>query len=357
MAKFYPLKIKDIRRETKDCVSIAFEVPDSLKSTFAFRPGQHLTFRTLFDSEDIRRNYSICTSPEDEDLRVAVKKMEGGRFSSFANEKLSPGDVLEVMPPMGSFTVPIDPAHQKYYVAFASGSGITPVISLMKTILRKEPNSRFTLFYGNQRAKSIIFLEEIEGLKNKYLGRLSVFHILSKEYPGSELFYGRIDREKCSTFFHKLLDIKDVDDFFICGPEDMIESVRTALAENGVDGKQIHFELFTVPGEKMRRIDGVRKLPTEKILSHITITLEGKTFSLDLFSTDETILDAASKTGANLPYACRGGVCCTCKAKLLEGEVEMEVNYGLVPEEVAAGYILTCQSHPKSEKVVVSFDD
>lgn len=357
MARFHALRIKNIRKETKDCISIAFEVPAHLAEEFAFKPGQHLTLKADIDNEDIRRNYSICTSPSENDLRIAVKKVDGGRFSNYAAEKLAVGDVMEVMTPLGSFTTPIDAGHKKYYAAFAAGSGITPVLSLMKTILEKEPGSQFTLFYGNQRSKSIIFLEEIEGLKNRYLGRLSVYHILSREYPGSDLFYGRLSKEKSGEFFKRILNPKDVDEFFICGPAEMIESVKESIENQGVDAKKIHFELFTVPGEKSRKAAVERRVPAEKILSHISVTREGKTFSFDLFSTEETILDAASQAGANLPFACRGGVCCTCKAKLLEGEVEMEVNYALIPEEVAAGYILTCQSHPKTGKVVVSFDD
>ncbi|RMG83105.1 MAG: phenylacetate-CoA oxygenase/reductase subunit PaaK [Bacteroidetes bacterium] len=356
MPKFHSLKVREIRKETDDCVSIAFEVPETLKKNYEFLPGQHLTLKARINGEDVRRSYSICASPFENDLRVAIKKLEGGAFSTFANERLSVGDTLEVMPPAGNFhPAPLSPDHQKHYVAFAAGSGITPVISILKAVLETEPQSHFTLFYGNRYSDSIIFKEQLEGLKNKYIGRFSLHHILSQEHPGADLFYGRIDEEKCRIFCQTLIDWREVDAFFICGPEAMIYSVKETLLELGVEPNKIHFELFTSPVGKLGR-KNTASAP-RSVISRVKTTIDGNTFEFDLTSPEDTILEAAHKTGADLPFACKGGVCCTCKAKLLEGEVEMEVNYGLEPEEVEQGYILTCQAHPKTERIVVSFDD
>ncbi|MCO6479593.1 MAG: phenylacetate-CoA oxygenase/reductase subunit PaaK [Phaeodactylibacter sp.] len=355
MPRFHPLKIKEVRRETGECVSIAFEVPEKLKPEYRFTQGQHLTLKTELDGEEVRRSYSICTGPNDDVLRVAVKKLEGGRFSTFANEQLQAGDTLEVMTPMGRFFTELGPANEKHYVAFAAGSGITPILSIMKAVLQQEPKSEFTLFYGNRKVDSIIFREEIEGLKNEYMGRLSVHHILSREQQGGELFSGRIDAEKCSAFCDKLIDPEEVDEFFLCGPEPMINDIRNTLASKGVPREKIHFELFIAGlNGKAQKKEQSRKV--QSVEASIHITLDGNAFEFPLTSGEDTILEAAHKVGANLPFACKGGVCCTCRAKLVEGEVEMDVNYALEPEEVEAGYILTCQSHPKTERVAVDFD-
>ncbi len=356
MPKFHSLRVREIRQETDDCVSVSFKVPKELNSEYEFIQGQHLTLKTQLNGEEVRRSYSICTSPLENDLRVAIKKLEGGRFSTFANDQLSEDDALDVMTPMGNFYTELSGDNEKHYVAFAAGSGITPIISILKTTLEKEQKSHFTLFYGNRFSDSIIFKEQIEALKNVHLGRLSVHHILSQEHIGSELFYGRIDDEKCRAFCKYLIDPAEVDEFFICGPESMIHSVRETLDSLKVDKKKVHFELFTSPVGKLGSSKS-RKSTSKSVLSKITVTLDNDTFEVSLNSTKDTILDAASKSGADLPFACKGGVCCTCKAKVLEGKVEMEVNYGLVPEEVEAGYVLTCQAHPKTKEVVVSFDE
>ena len=357
MPKFHPLKIRDISRETGDCVSIGFDVPAELKKEYAFEPGQHLTLRTHLEGEEIRRSYSICTSPFSGELRVAVKKVAGGRFSTFANEKLKVGETLDVMTPMGTFTTKLSPGQARHYVAFAAGSGITPVISILKTALETELASFFTLFYANQRSNSVIFLEQLDALKSKFMERLSVHHILTQEDPGTELLYGRIDEGKCSRLCEVFLDVKDVDEFFLCGPQEMIKGVKEALSKMGVDGRKIHFELFAAAPASKTGSTTKWTPPVQPVLSEITITLDGKTFTFDHTSSGLPILDAAQKAGAGLPYACKGGVCCTCKARVLEGAVEMEVNYGLEPEQVAAGYVLTCQSHPKTTRVVLSFDE
>lgn len=354
MTSFHALTVTDIRQETPDCVSIAFGVPADLQSTFQFTQGQYLTLRTHLNGEEVRRSYSLCVSPLDGEWRVAVKKVPGGRFSTYANDVLSVGDQLEVMPPDGRFFTQLDPAQARSYVAFAAGSGITPIMSIMKTILETEPQSQFTLFYGNQRVESIIFREQIEALKNMHLGRLSVHYLLSREHPGSELFSGRIDQDKCRVFCEKLIDPQDVDDFFLCGPEEMILAVREELMAQGVERSRIHLELFgTTKGKKpSRQIDA----DADTTLATIELIQDGQTITFPMLASDDSILDAALRQGADLPFACKGGVCCTCRAKIEEGAVDMDVNYALEPDEVEAGFVLTCQSQPKTERVVVSFD-
>ncbi len=367
---FHPLTIKEIRSETPDCVSISFEVPTDLEPVFKFSHGQNLTVKTKIGNEEIRRSYSICTAPHENDLRVAVKRVETGLFSTYAHQ-LRAGDVLEVLPPTGRFYTSLDPKHKKKYLAFAAGSGITPVISIIKTTLAIEPSSHFTLVYGNRSRSSIIFLEELEGLKNKYLERFNLIHVLSRERVDSVLNAGRINSEKLVQL-SKLIDYSAMDEIFICGPEEMIFATKEFMEASGVEKKKIHFELFTTPGQtvvgpdsyrdresvpidigiRSRDSDSYREGPKAKI----TLKLDGRSFDFDLPFGGDTILDAALKLGADLPFACKGGVCSTCRAKLVEGEVEMEMNWALEPEEVEQGYILTCQSHPKTEKVVVDYD-
>lgn len=353
---FHSLKIKEIRQETADCVSVVFEVPDDLKKDFQFKQGQSLTMRTSLNNKEVRRTYSICSSPMDNEWRVAIKKVSGGLFSTFANEKLKKGDELEVMQPVGKFYTGLNPANKKNYLAFAAGSGITPVLSLIKTTLATEPQSSFTLVYGNKHRSSIIFFEELEGLKNKYIERFNLIHILSRERTDAPVNFGRITIDKLMEL-DKLVNYKTTDDFFICGPEEMIFCIKGFLEARDIDPKKIHFELFTVPGEKKKSEVRSRKSESDGPRSRIAIKIDGRTIDFDLsLNDDTTILDAALRQGADLPFACKGGVCCTCKAKLLEGEVEMDVHWGLEEEEVKEGYILTCQSHPKTEKVVVDFD-
>lgn len=357
MIHFHPLAIKEVRQETEDCVSLAFDVPEELKDTFKFQQGQSLTIRTHLNGQEVRRTYSLCSSPLDKEWRVAVKKVEGGVFSTFANTKLKKGDVLEVLPPVGKFFSPLDPAHQKHYVAFAAGSGITPILSIINTTLRTEPNSSFTLIYGNRTRASIIFKEELEALKNKFMHRFTLHHILSREQPDAPIYYGRIDQPKCEQLFSRLIDIKRIDEYFICGPEELIFCVRDFLLQQGIDKNHIHFELFTIPGEKSsvaKPLAADRK--DEGPRSNISVKLDGLLFDFELGMKGQSILDAALAQGADLPYACKGGVCCTCRAKLVEGQVEMEVNYGLEQDEIEQGFVLTCQSRPLTTRVVVDFD-
>lgn len=353
--KFHRLRVREVRRETADCVSISFEVPEALREAYAFTPGQHLTLKRDLNGEEVRRSYSICTAPSEGDLRVAVKRIAGGRFSSFANEELQPGDTVDVMTPMGQFfTPPSNGVKGRQVAAFAAGSGITPVMSILKSVLENEPESSFTLFYANRKPDSIIFLEEVEDLKNRYLNRLSVFHVLSRQQSDSPLFSGRIDADKCRSFCRILLDVENTDAFYLCGPAAMVETLRHTLEEQGVDRRKIHVELFAAPGDAPHQEAVVESAPL--VEARIGITQDGRSFEFPLSSRGETILDAALHAGANLPFACKGGVCCTCKARLTEGEVVMTRNYGLEPEEVEAGFILTCQAHPLTEVVKVDFD-
>ncbi|TWI81548.1 ring-1,2-phenylacetyl-CoA epoxidase subunit PaaE [Lacibacter cauensis] len=354
---FHQLAVKEVKQETADCVSILFRVPEELQETFQFTQGQSLTMRTTINGEEVRRTYSICSSPQDQQLRVAVKKVKGGAFSVFANEQLRAGDVLEVMPPIGRFYTTLNAGNKKHYVAFAAGSGITPLLSIIKTTLAVEPQSSFTLVYGNRNRSSIIFFEELEGLKNKYIDRFNLLHILSREKTDSDVNFGRITSDKCTDIFSKLVDITTVDEFFICGPEEMIFTVKAFLESQQVDEKKIHFELFTTPGQSKKYEVRSAKFEAEGPQSNITVRLDGRSFDFTIpLNSDTTILDAAMQQGADVPYACKGGVCCTCKAKLLEGEVKMDVHWGLEQEEIEQGFILTCQAHPLTANVAVDFD-
>ncbi|MEO7923457.1 MAG: 1,2-phenylacetyl-CoA epoxidase subunit PaaE [Chitinophagaceae bacterium] len=353
---FHPLRVKEIKKETADCVSVCFDVPEELKKIFAYKQGQSLTMRTMINGEEVRRTYSICSTPLDNEWKVAIKRVEGGLFSGFANGELKKGDTLEVMEPVGTFYTALEPSQSKNYLAFAAGSGITPVLSLIKTTLATEPGSNFTLVYGNKSRSSIIFFEELEGLKNLYMERFTLINILSREKTDATVNFGRIGSDKLKEL-DKLVNYAGTDEFFICGPEEMIFTVKDFLENHGIDKKKIHFELFTSPGQKKQGVRSLKPGADTGPKSKITVKLDGRSFDFDLsLSSDITILDAALKEGADLPYACKGGMCCTCKARLLEGEVMMDVHWGLEEEEVDKGYILTCQSHPKTGKVVVDFD-
>jgi ring-1,2-phenylacetyl-CoA epoxidase subunit PaaE len=357
MSRFHKVRIKNIDRETHDSVTVTLDVPEALKDTFRYTQGQYLTFRRYHNGEELRRSYSICSSPLENTWKVAIKKVPEGRFSSFANEALQPGEELEVMPPMGSFYTPLNPEQQKSYVMVAAGSGITPILSIIKTILLSEPKSQVLLLYGNRGRNSIMFKEELEGLKNKYLDRFSLYHILSREHGDTDLLFGRIDKQKTQLFLQKIIKAEEIDECFICGPEEMIFGAKEALEEDGVPKEKIHFELFTT-GEAGQKAAERRERPAgaENKISKVQVRLDGNYINLEMSYYGNTILDAAAETGADVPYSCKGGVCSTCRAKVLEGQVEMDVNYSLEPEEVAAGYILTCQARPLTERVVVDFD-
>ncbi len=352
---FETLTISDVRKETGDCVSVAFAVPANLKELFRYKQGQYITVRTSLNGEDIRRSYSICSSPLDDELRIAVKKVPDGLFSSYANEQLKKGDALQVMTPRGRFFTKLDPAASNHYIAFAAGSGITPIFSIIKTTLQTEPNSRFTLIYGNRNRHSIIFREQLEALKNKYIGRFNIIYILSREKTDAPIHFGRIDAAKTNSLCEILIDPAQAAAIFLCGPEEMVFSVKETLEQKEVDPKKIHFELFTA-GKKTGTAKPQRSAVAREVKSRISVKQDGTSFEFDLGFEGDSILEAALKQGADLPFACKGGVCCTCKAKLIEGEVEMELNYGLEPDEIEQGFILTCQSHPITEKVMIDFD-
>ena len=356
--RFYELKVKDVRPETADCVSVSFEIPEELRDLFRFQPGQYLTFRKHIEGAEIRRSYSICTSPKEGELRVAIKQVTGGKFSGFANEQLKKGEILEVMSPMGKFSPKETEKRDKQYLAFVAGSGITPVMSIMRHVLESEPHSQFTLVYGNKNRNTIIFREAIEGLKNLYMQRLRVYHVLSRELMDVPLFNGRIDAQKCNDFCDTLIDLKGIDEVFLCGPEEMILSVREQLIQSGMPSPAIHLELFSSPDQPKQQREQWKEThaKAEGPVSKVSIRLDGVTFEMDLSYNGDNILDAALQHGADLPYACKGGVCSTCRAKIVEGAVDMEVNYALEPDEVAKGFVLTCQSHPKTERVIVDFD-
>jgi len=358
MSRFHKVKIKRIHKETPDCVTLMLDVPAELHDTFRFTQGQYLTFRREHNGEELRRSYSICSSPLDGEWQVAIKKVPEGRFSSLAVENLRVGDEVEVMPPAGRFYTDLHPDHAKRYVAFAAGSGITPVFSIVKTILLTEPNSQVTLIYGNRGRNSIIFKEAIEALKNKFLSRLSVYHILSREQGDTDLLFGRINEEKTRQFLTKIIPPSQIDECFICGPEEMINGVRSALTAAGVAPEKVHFEMFTTAGggKKPATLTQAHPAGTDDKHSQVTVQLDGSARVLEMSYYGNTILDALLETGADAPYSCKNGMCSTCRARVVSGQTEMDVNYSLSDTEVAKGYILTCQARPTSEQVTVDFD-
>lgn len=351
--KFWPLTVSKIIRQTVDCVEITFDIPEKIKSEFSFLSGQYLTLKTDINGEDIRRSYSICSAPHEDKLSVAVKQIKDGRFSTFANTGLQVGDTLEVMPPMGNFLLH---STAQNFVFFAAGSGITPVISQIKTILTQKPDAKITLFYGNRNFGSIIFREALEALKNKYMSQMAIHHIFTKEKIGIPLMHGRIDKIKSLELAKSLYAVEDTDQFLLCGPAEMIFDVKDGLSELGVPADKIHFELFSTEGLKRTSVSNDLSETDKEKESEVTIQMDGDLFEFSLEYGGQNILDAALAAGADLPYACKGGVCCTCKAKITEGEVVMDLNYALEPDEVAAGYVLLCQSHPRTATIYVDFD-
>jgi ring-1,2-phenylacetyl-CoA epoxidase subunit PaaE len=356
MNALHRIKVKEVIKETADCVSVSFDIPQDLQSDFQYISGQYLALETEINGEKVRRSYSLCSAPFENEWKVAIKKVEGGKFSTYANESLSDEEELSVMVPAGGFTLESDSKAENHYVAFGAGSGITPILSMIKTVMHDEPKSRFTLFYGNRNFDTIIFREEIEALKNIYLDRLSVHHILSKEKLGSPLFFGRIDAQKCENFGKVFYNPTEVSAYYLCGPSQMIFGVKDQLIDQGVDASRIHFELFNtsdIPVETKL----VEETYDSEAESTVTIILDGESFDMPLDYGGTSILEAALTAGADLPYACKGGVCSTCKARVTKGEVIMDINYALEPDEVENGFILTCQSHPRTELVTVNFDE
>lgn len=356
MARFFPLSVTDIRRETRDSVIVTLAPPAEHRDEFKFIQGQYLTFRRNFDGEELRRSYSICAGRNEGVLRVGIKKVEDGWFSSWANDELKIGDTLEAMKPMGAFHAPIEPEKAKHYLGFAGGSGITPVISIIKTVLAEEPRSTITLVYGNRSANSIMFREELEDLKNQHMGRLNIIHILETE-ADIELFSGLLTREKCEALFDRWVNVKGADFAFICGPEPMMLAVADALKAHGLPESKIKFELFASarPG-KAKKTASNGKSAAHGAFCQATIILDGVKRVIDMPKTGQSVLEAAIGANLDAPFACKAGVCSTCRAKVIEGEAEMEANYALEDYEVERGYVLTCQCHPLSDKIVIDYD-
>lgn len=353
---FQPLKVKEIVKETSNCVSISFDVPDSLQEMFLFREGQNITVRYGNGKEEIRRSYSICNAPHEMELKIAVKEVPGGKFSAYANNILKVGDILEVLPPTGKFSTKQAEKKDSRLLAIAAGSGITPVIGIIKHVLHNNSDASITLIYVNRTRQSIIFFEELEAIKNKYTGRFQLIHILSREMLDTELFYGRLSIEKLQQL-RQLVPYNLYNEIFICGPEQMIFITKGFMESIGIPPDNIHFELFTVLGEKKSDNTIMETKIESGPVSHVSVHLDGRTFEFDLPMNGPSILDGALQQGADLPFSCKGGVCATCRAKLEEGKVEMDKNYALEKEEIEQGFILTCQSHPRSEKVFVNFDE
>lgn len=354
---FHALKVKRVERDTNESVIVTFDVPEPLQPVFKFTQGQNITLRTTINGASLRRSYSICTSPFDGQLSIAIKKADGGAFSTYANNTLTAGDILEVLPPTGSFFTTLVPTNAKRYLAIAAGSGITPILSLIKTTLATESRSEFTLIYGNRSRSSIMFLEQLEGLKNRYCDRLNLLHIISREQTDTPINYGRIHPGKLGEL-GKLIRYHQFDEIFVCGPKELVFSTKAFLEEKGVAPGKIHFELFTTPGQALvtQTIKHEANDLDVSERSQVTIKLDGHSFQFQLPMMGDSILDGALKLGADLPFACKGGVCSTCRAKLLEGEVKMDNNYALEEEEVRNGFILTCQSHPLTSRVTLDFD-
>ncbi len=356
MAEFHDIKIADIYKETDDTVVLTFEVPENLKENLRFEHGQHLILRKDIDGEEVRRTYSLCTSPDEDIWKIAIKRIPGGLFSNYANDSLKTGDTIELMKPSGKFNVDSEPEKARNYIAFAAGSGITPIMSIMKTHLNREPESTFKLFYLNKTSKSIIFKEEIEQLKNRYFQRFHVFYFLSREQRDIDFLNGRFDKEKMGILTQTFIDIEDTDHCFLCGPKDMIFLVRDELMEAGMPKERIHYELFFSgePSASDRRVS--ESLENVADGTEVTIIDGGKEFHFIMNEGYESLLDSALAEGADLPFACKGGVCSTCKCKVLVGEVKMKLNYALEQDELDQNFVLSCQAVPVTDKIVVDFD-
>src|SRR5690242_20212529 len=352
---FHALRVAEVVPETSDANSIRFEMPPELRERFAFKAGQHLTLRATIDGEEVRRNYSLCTRPAEGDWMVTVKRIGGGLFSNWVGDNLKPGHTLEVMPPHGSFTCEFDAAKSRHLVGIAGGSGITPVISLMRTLLAEEPASRFTLLYGNRDSSSVIFLEALAGLKDKYLGRVEIFHFLDAEEQDIELFNGMLDRQRLEEVIPALVpDAAEVDGWFICGPGPMMDAAEGALLDRNIPRERIHIERFTAERPPEAVAKEMAQLQTQAEGVTVSVTLDGRTRRVPF--TQGNILDSARASGLPAPFACKAGVCATCRAKVTKGKVEMAARYGLTDEEVADGYVLTCQSVPLGDGVSVDYD-
>ncbi len=354
-AVFHRLRVSDIEWLTDDAVAISFDVPDDLADDYDFTPGQHLTVTAPQLGDEVRRNYSICSPAGSGRLRIGVKRLSGGAFSQFALSELAVGDELDVMTPTGRFTVDVDPSHAKHYVLVAAGSGITPVLSIVTSVLAGEPHSRVTLLYANRQVGSVMFLEELEDVKDRYRERFHLIHLLTQEPAEVEMFSGRLDGPRLERIVETVLPVGTVDEWYLCGPYAMVVDLRETLDKLGVDAGHVHAELFhveTTPPQRVVADDAT----DDSSAATVTFSLDGRRSSMRVPPDGVPILEAALTVRADAPYACKGGVCGTCRAKLVEGKVRMDTNYALEPEELARGYVLTCQSHPTSDTVVLDYD-
>ena len=357
MSRYIPLRVHHIQPETAECVSLWLEVPDNLKDTFTFLPGQHLHFRAHIDGVELRKSYSICSVPGDPHLVVAVKRVYDGRFSTYANVHLRPGETLEVTPPEGKFVLPENLPADAVLLFFAAGSGITPVVSMIDYFLANWPEGQVILFYSNKTSDSIIFRDRLEAMKNQNMTRFSIYHVLTKEVSGIELLSGRIDKEKCKVFAKHFFDPSEIHTCFICGPELMIHDVSDAMKEMGLKENQIRFELFgTAPAHVRTRQEMKPVMQGEDKAAKVTVRIDGHETNLNMTYHGKPVLDVALESGIDIPFSCKGGVCSTCRALVVEGDIYMDIHYGLEPDEIDAGYVLTCQSHPRSEKLILDYD-
>jgi ring-1,2-phenylacetyl-CoA epoxidase subunit PaaE len=357
-ALFHPLRVRAVQPDTPEAVIVSFEVPEALRPVFGFTQGQYLTLRKEIAGQDLRRSYSICAGVDDGELRVGVRKVRGGVFSNWINEHLKPGDTINVMAPEGRFFVPIEPEAQRHHLGIAGGSGITPILSIMKTVLAREPRSRFSLIYGNRSLRSTMFKEELEDLKDRYMTRVVLHHVFSDEHTDAAINMGLVNRDKVAEFLRGVVPADSVDHAFICGPFQMNDEAEAALLAAGLPEDRIHIERFGVaqqPGQVGAVVHEAR--PGDAEQARVTIIRDGLRREIQFFKDQPSILDCASAAGLEVPFSCTSGVCGTCRAKLVEGEVRMDRNFALDKKEVAAGYVLTCQAHPVTERVVLSFDE
>jgi len=356
---FHPLRVRSVQPDTSEAVIVSFEVPEDLRPVFGFTQGQYLTLRKEIDGQDLRRSYSICAGVDEGELRVGVRKVQGGLFSNWINEQLKPGDTINVMAPQGRFFVPIEPDAQRHHLGIAGGSGITPILSIMKTVLAREPRSRFTLIYGNRKLRSTMFKEELDDLKDRYMSRLVLHHVFSDEHTEMDIHTGVMNRQKIAEFLEGLIPAQQIDHAYICGPFQMNDEAEAALLAAGVPEDRIHIERFGIAQQASGQVGAVlhQAQPGDAAKARITIIRDGLKREIAFSREQPSILDAASAAGLEVPFSCTSGVCGTCRAKLVEGKVRMERNFALDKKEVAAGYVLTCQAHPVTERVVLSFDE
>ena len=348
MVRKYPLPVSNIKRLTEDAVVVSFDIPDELKEEFKFKAGQYITFIIDINGEQVRRAYSLCSSPDEDKMSVGVKRIPNGKMSTYLNRELKEGEIVQVITPKGRFFIETNEDHSKHYVGLCAGSGLTPILSMLKKVLKDEGDSKFSLLYGNKTLETTMFVKELNDLKNEYPERLRIYNAYSRQEVKDSL-YGRLDKKNIELLFSKNPDLASADGYYLCGPAAMLDDIDEVLQDNNTPKSDIHYERFTAKTKK-------KKLDSKEVSSEVTVIVDGDEFKFNLPSNSDSILDAAMNQGADVPFSCKGGVCCTCKAKVISGKVDMSVNYSLSEEEVEEGFILTCQAHPKSERVVVDYD-